>query len=102
MITKPAQSLPVQKKPKKESKKYSAISKDGDTLELSDKGKISGKNINTQNLSVSLKNTSMASGKKISAAMLSGYPEGKLKLLYANKEITKQQYEPVMKKKKGK
>lgn len=57
MITKPAQSLPVQKKPKKESKKYSVISKDGDTLELSDKGKISGKNINTQNLSVSLKNT---------------------------------------------
>lgn len=48
-------------------KKYDQISKDGDTLELSKP--------------------------KISDAMLSGYSEAKLKQLFNNKEISRQQYD---------
>ncbi len=48
-------------------KKYDQISKDGDTLELSKP--------------------------KISDAMLSGYSEARLKQLFNNKEISRQQYD---------
>lgn len=54
---------------------YDAISKNGDTLELSEKGK------------------------KMSDNILIGCSEAKLKQLYANKEITKQQYDRIIKKK---
>lgn len=37
--------------------------------------------------------------KKISDHILTGYSEAKLKQLYANREITKQQYDRIMKKK---
>lgn len=51
-------------------KKYDQISKDGDTLELSKP--------------------------KISDAMLSGYSEARLKQLFNNKEISRQQYDKAM------
>ena len=55
-------------------KKYDQISKDGDTLELSKP--------------------------KISDAMLSGYSEARLKQLFNNKEISRQQYDKAISNKK--
>lgn len=55
---------------------YDAVSKNGDTLELS------------------------TSGKKLSDSMLAGCSEAKLKQLYTDKEITKQQYDRIMKMKR--
>ena len=54
-------------------KKYDQISKDGDTLELSKP--------------------------KISDAMLSGYSEARLKQLFNNKEISRQQYDRAIRRK---
>lgn len=54
---------------------YDAVSKNGDTLQLS------------------------SIGKKLSSVALAGYPETKLKQMYNNKEITKQQYDSIIKKK---
>ena len=79
---------------------YNAISKDGDTLELSETGKKLGIRANIENLSFSGEKTNTDSGKKISDAALSGYSETKLKQLYASKQITKQQYEHSIKKKR--
>lgn len=75
-------------------KNYDAISKNGDTLELSEKGKKMGACLNME---VEFPD----SGKKISDSVLTGYSEAKLKQLYVNKEITKQQYERIIKKKKA-
>ena len=54
-------------------REFDQISKDGDTLELSKQ--------------------------KISDAMLSGYSEARLKQLFQNKEISRQQYDKAMKNK---
>ena len=62
------------KKGTKPANSYDAVSKNGDTLQLS------------------------STGKKLSAVALAGYPEAKLKQLYNSKEITKQQYDSIIKK----
>lgn len=82
-------------------KNYDAISKNGDTLELSEDGKKLGKHTDMENPSISGKKVFSDSGKKISDSILAGCSEAKLKQLYANKEITKQQYDRFIKKKKG-
>lgn len=78
---------------------YDAVSKNGDTLELSEDGKKLGKHPDRKNPSLSGKKITSDSGKKISYSILAGCSEAKLKQLYANKEITKQQYDRFMKKK---
>ncbi len=72
-----------------DNKKYTAVSKNGDTLELSGVGK---KN------SVTLKsiNNTSSSTQEISDATLSTYSSVKLKQLYSQNEITKQQYDKAM------
>lgn len=80
---------------------FDAISKNGDTLELSEDGKKLGKHPDEENPSLSGKKIISDSGKKISDSILAGCSEAKLKQLYANKEITKQQYDRFIKKKKG-
>lgn len=64
-------------------KRYDAVSKNGDTLELSEAGK-----------------TMEKEGGKILDSTLLGYSEAKLKQLYIQKAITKQQYDKAMEKKK--
>lgn len=73
---------------------YDAISKNGDTLELSEKGKKLGRYMD--------KDGEAFSGKKIADNILAGCSGAKLKQLYANKEITRQQYERIIKMKKVK
>lgn len=86
-----------------ESKRsYDAISKNGDTLELSEEGRKLGEHSDKGNASISAKKIFSDSGKKLSDSMLAGCSETKLKQLYANKEITKQQYDRIIKKKKVK
>ena len=79
-------------------KKYEAVSKNGDTLELSDTGKTIGKYADT-NISSDFKKVISDSGKKISDSTLLGYSESKLRQLFAQKAITKQQYDKVIKQK---
>lgn len=83
-------------------KNYDAVSKNGDTLELSEEGKKMGEHPDKVNPSTSVKMIISDSGKKISDSILAGCSDAKLKQLYANKEITKQQYDRIMKKKKVK
>lgn len=78
---------------------YDAISKNGDTLELSEEGKSMGEHPEMDNPALSGKRVISDSGKKLSDSILAGCSEAKLKQLYANKEITKQQYDRIMKKK---
>lgn len=80
---------------------YDAISKNGDTLELSKEGKKLGKHPDRENSSLSGKRIISDSDKMISDSILAGCSAAKLKQLYANKEITKQQYDRFIKKKKG-
>ena len=80
---------------------YDAISKNGDTLELSEDGKKLGKHPNMENPSISGKKVISDSGKKISDSILASCSEAKLKQLYANKEITKQQYDRFIKRRRG-
>lgn len=80
-------------------KRYDAVSKNGDTLELSEKGKKMGGQA-VEDTSPSGKKGFSGSGKKVSDSILTGYSDAKLKQLYANKEITRQQYERIMKMKK--
>lgn len=80
-------------------RKYEAVSKNGDTLELSEEGKKSREHMGMADASLPAKKIISDSGKKISDSILNGYSEAKLKQLYANKEITKQQYDRIMKKK---
>lgn len=82
-------------------KSYDAISKNGDTLELSEEGKKMGEYSDTDNPSLSTKKIITDSGKNISDSILAGYSEAKLKQLFANKEISKQQYDRIIKKKKA-
>lgn len=82
-------------------RKYDAISKNGDTLELSEDGKKLGKHSDMENPFLSGKKIISDSGKKISDSILAGCSESKLKQLYANKEITKQQYDRFIKRRRG-
>lgn len=81
-------------------KNYDAVSKNGDTLELSEEGKKLGEHSDEGNSSVSVKKVFSDSAKKISDTMLASCSETRLKQLYANKEITKQQYDRMIKRKK--
>lgn len=73
---------------KRVQKNYDMVSQNGDTLELSDAGK---------KLCVSQEADEVSSaGKKVSDAVLSGCSEAKLKQMYAQKKISKQQYEKAM------
>lgn len=65
---------------KRDERKYEAVSRDGDTLELSGKKVIA------------------ETGGQISDAVLSGYSKSKLRQLYAEEQISRQQYERAMKK----
>lgn len=82
-------------------KNYDAISKNGDTLELSEEGKKMGEHSDKGDSSIPAKKIFSDSGKKIPDSMLASCSEAKLKQLYANKEITKQQYDRMIKKKKS-
>lgn len=82
-------------------KNYDAVSKNGDTLELSEAGKKMKEHSDMDNPSLSANKVISDSSKKISDNILSGYSEAKLKQLYANNEITKQQYDRIIKKKKA-
>ncbi len=82
-------------------KSYDAVSKNGDTLELSEEGKKMGEHSDTEDPTLSTKKIISDSGKNISDSVLSGYSEAKLKQLFANKEISKQQYDRIIKKKKA-
>lgn len=77
---------------------YNAISKNGDTLELSEAGRSLGVHTDMENLPSSGRNSIAGSSKKISDVALAGYSKTQLKQLYANKKITKQQYERILKK----
>lgn len=79
-------------------KRYEAISKNGDTLELSEAGKALEQNRELG----SADNAKMVisdSATRISDSTLAGYSESKLRQLYAQRSITKQQYDKAMKKK---
>lgn len=82
-------------------KKYDAVSKNGDTLELSEDGKKMGERADAAQEGRPAKTVISDSGKKISDSTLTGYSVAKLKQMYANKEISKQQYERIMKKKRN-
>ncbi|MDE6015802.1 MAG: hypothetical protein K2H41_08925 [Acetatifactor sp.] len=79
---------------------YDAISKNGDTVELSEEGRQLGVHMDKGNSSLSGKKIFSDAGKKITDNILTGYSEAKLRQLYANKEITKQQYDRIIKKRK--
>ena len=83
---------------------YDAISKNGDTLELSEEGRKKAGNPAAEGTSCFGKKviSDAGTGKKISENILAGFSASKLRQLYANKEITRQQYERIMKKKKAK
>lgn len=77
---------------------YNAISKNGDTLELSEEGKSLGSHTEMQQRTLTGRNSTADSGKNIPDTALAGYSKAKLKQLYASKKISKQQYERIMKK----
>lgn len=81
---------------------YEAVSKNGDTLELSEDGKKMAGHSAAEDLSQSEKKVISDTGKKVSENVLAGYSEAKLRQLYRNGEISRQQYERVMKRKKVK
>lgn len=78
-------------------KNYRNISKNGDTLELSETGRKLGGQKQTVNASQSAKKVISESGGSIPDSSLASYSETKLRQMYSNKEITKQQYDRVMK-----
>lgn len=80
------------------TRNYNAISKNGDTLELSEEGKSMAAHTDMEQPSLSSKSDITDSGKKIPDVTLAGYSKAKLKQLYASKKISKQQYERVLKK----
>lgn len=77
---------------------YNAISKNGDTLELSEAGKTLGVHTEMENLFPSGRNSLAGSVKKIPDVAFAGCSKSKLKQLYASKKITKLQYERMLKK----
>ena len=79
---------------------YNAISKNGDTLELSEAGRTLGVHTEAENMSPSDKSSMEGSGKKIADVALAGYSKTQLKQLYVSKKITKQHYERILKKQK--
>lgn len=80
---------------------YEAISKNGDTLELSEDGKKMGAQSDPQQSPLLSKKIISESSKKIPDNILAGYSESKLKQLYINKKISKQQYDRITNRKKG-
>ena len=74
-----------------------AVSRNGDTLELSQAGSRLGDKGDAG--SSPGKKVIAESNGQISEAVLSGYSRSKLRQLYADKQITRQQYERVLKKK---
>lgn len=54
-------------------KKYDAISKNGDTLELSENGKKLGEHINMEHTSLSREKAIPSTGKQVPESILSGY-----------------------------
>ena len=81
---------------KRIERKYTAVSKNGDTLELSEAGsRLGGKG--GADASPGKKVIAEASG-QISDAALSKYSKSKLRKLYASRQISRQQYERAMKK----
>ncbi|MCI8299883.1 MAG: hypothetical protein HFI69_05960 [Lachnospiraceae bacterium] len=79
---------------------YNAISKNGDTLEISEAGKLLGVHTEMEDLTPSGRNSIACSTQKIPDVALAGYSKTKLKQLYASNKITKQQYERMLKKMK--
>lgn len=79
---------------------YNAVSKNGDTLEISEAGRILGEQKNVDNQPLSGKSSSADPEKKISDSVLAGYSKAQLKQLYVSKKITKQQYDRFLKKAK--
>lgn len=80
---------------KHDERKYRAVSKNGDTLELSEAGsRLGGKE--GADASPGKKVIAEASG-QISDAALSKYSKSKLRKLYASRQISRQQYERAMK-----
>ena len=81
---------------KHDERKYKAVSKNGDTLELSEAGsRLGGKG----GADVSPgKKVIVEAGGQISDAALSKYSKPKLRQLYASRQISRQQYERAMKK----
>lgn len=82
---------------KNSERKYKAVSRNGDTLELSQAGSRLGDK-GDAGASPGKKVIAESNG-QISEAVLSGYSRSKLRQLYADKQITRQQYERVLKKK---
>lgn len=83
-------------------KKYDAVSRNGDTLELSENGKKMAGHPGMGGSSLSGKKIISVAGKKLSETVLAGFSEAELKRLCANNEITRQQYVRIMKRKKMK
>lgn len=79
------------------NEEYKAISKDGDTLQISDKSgtriKI-GNQIKLEDIGIEVPKNAT----KITDAQLSNYSSGKLKQLLSRGQISKQQYDKAMKK----
>lgn len=82
------------------TRNYDAVSKNGDTLELSENGRKMAGKPGAENMAPSGKRIISDTEKKISEKVLAGCSEAKIKQLYRNKKITRQQYERVMKMKK--
>lgn len=81
---------------KHDERKYKAVSKNGDTLELSEAGsRLGGKG--GADASPGKKIIAEADG-QISDEALSKYSKSKLRRLYAGRQISRQQYERAMKK----
>ena len=81
---------------KHDERKYKAVSKNGDTLELSEAGsRLGGKGGADASPG---KKVIVEAGGQISDAALSKYSKPKLRQLYASRQISRQQYERAMKK----
>lgn len=81
---------------KHDERKYKAVSKNGDTLELSEAGsRLGGKG--GADASPGKKVIAEANG-QITDAALSKYSKSKLRQMYTSRQISRQQFERVMKK----
>ena len=81
---------------KHDERKYTAVSRNGDTLELSEAGsRLGGKGGADGSPG---KKVITEPGGQISDAALSKYSKSKLRQLYAGRQISRQQYERAMKK----
>lgn len=78
-----------------QNRNYSAVSKDGDTLEISETGK------NDKNKVTVTENTDVQNGSQMTDAALVKCSKVRLKQLFQKGKITKQQYEKAMRKQEG-